>query len=43
MRGPTQCQPVKPTDQQTLHDTMTIVRQQFSLSATGYVCQTDDL
>lgn len=43
MRGPTQCQPVKLTDEHTLHDTMTIVRQQFSLSAAGYVCQTDDL
>jgi Transposase DDE domain len=43
MRGPTQCQPVKLTDQHTLHDTMTIVRQQFTLTATGYLCQTDDL
>jgi hypothetical protein len=43
MRGPTQCQPVKLTDEHTLHDTMTIVRQQFTLTAAGYVCQTDDL
>src|SRR6266496_952377 len=43
MRGPTQCQPVKLTDEHTLHDTMTIARQQFPLTATGYVCQTDDL
>ena len=40
MRGPTQCQPVKLTDEHTLHDTMTIARQQFSLTAAGYVCQT---
>lgn len=43
MRGPTQCQPVKLTDEHTLHDTMTIACQQFSLTAAGYVCQTNDL
>jgi hypothetical protein len=43
MCGPTQCQSVKLTDEHTLHDTMTIVRQQFTLTAAGYVCQTDDL
>src|SRR5213080_3659191 len=43
MRGPTQCQPINLTDEHTLPDTMTIVRQHFTLSAAGDTCQTDDL
>lgn len=31
------------TDQQTLHDTMTLVRRHIPLTADGYRCQTEDL
>jgi hypothetical protein len=43
MREPTSCQPSHLTDQQTLHDTMTIAKRFIPLSADGYRCQTDDL
>lgn len=43
MREPTPAQSIQLTDQQTLHDTMTIGQQHISLTANGYRCQTDDL
>ena len=43
MREPTPAQSSQLTDQQTLHDTMTVARQHIPLTATGYRCQTDDL
>jgi hypothetical protein len=43
MREPTSNQSICLTDQQTLHDTMTIGQQHIPLSANGYRCQTDDL
>jgi DDE family transposase len=43
MREPTPAQSIRLTDQQTLHDTMTIAAQHIPLSANGYRCQTDDL
>src|SRR5919206_1423871 len=43
MREPTPAQSIRLTDQQTLHDTMTIGHQHIPLSANGYRCQTDDL
>jgi len=43
MREPTSGQPIQLTDQQTLHDTMTIAQRYIPLSADGYRCQSDDL
>ena len=43
MRGPTPHWPSRLTDQHTLHDTMTVLRQHIPLTAEGYRCQTDDL
>ena len=43
MREPTSHQPSQLTDQQTLHDTMTIAQHYIPLSADGYRCQSDDL
>jgi len=43
MREPTSCRPSPLTDQQPLHDTMTIATRFLPLSADGYRCQTDDL
>lgn len=43
MREPTPSRPIRLTDQQTLHDTMTVGQQHISLNANGYRCQTDDL
>ena len=43
MSEPTHHRPMQLTDQQTLHDTMTILRQHIPLVASGYRCQTDDL
>ena len=43
MRGPTPGWPSRLTDQHTLHDTMTVLRQHIPLTAEGYRCQTDDL
>jgi hypothetical protein len=43
MREPTPAQSIRLTDQQTLHDTMTVARQHISLTANGYRCQTGDL
>jgi hypothetical protein len=43
MREPTSRQPSQLTDQQTLHDTMTIAQRYIPLSADGYRCQSDDL
>jgi DDE family transposase len=43
MREPTPCQPGQLTDQQTLHDTMTLLRRHIPLTADGYRCQTEDL
>ncbi len=43
MHGPTARRPVQLTDQHTLHDTMTLLRQHIPLTAAGYRCQTDDL
>ena len=43
MREPTPTQSIHLTDQQTLHDTMTIAQQHIPLSASGYRCQTPDL
>ena len=43
MRGPTPSQPIHLTDQRTLHDTMTVLRQHLPLTADGYRSHTDDL
>ena len=43
MREPTSTQSISLTDQQTLHDTMSVARQHIPLTANGYRCQTDDL
>ena len=43
MHGPTTRRPIQLTDQHTLHDTMTVLRQHVPLTAAGYRCQTDDL
>jgi hypothetical protein len=43
MREPTPVQSIHLTDQQTLHNTMTVARQHIPLTANGYRCQTDDL
>jgi hypothetical protein len=43
MHGPTARRPIRLTDQHTLHDTMTALRQHVPLTADGYHCQTDDL
>jgi putative transposase len=43
MREPTPAQSSRLTDQQTLHDTMTVARQHIPLTANGYRCQTPDL
>ncbi len=43
MSGPTARRPIQLTDQHTLHDTMTVLRQHLPLTAAGYRCQTDDL
>jgi hypothetical protein len=43
MREPTSAQPIRLTDQQTLHDTMIVARQHIPLTANGYRCQTSDL
>ena len=43
MREPTPCRSAHLTDQQTLHDTMTLVRRHLPLTAAGYRCQTEDL
>ena len=43
MGGPTPCQPIRLTDQHTLHDTMTILRRHLPLTAAGYRCHTEDL
>ena len=43
MREPTSSRSICLTDQQTLHDTMTVGQQHIPLSANGYRCQTDDL
>ena len=43
MREPTPSRPIHLTDQQTLHDTMTVGQQHILLTANGYRCQTDDL
>ena len=42
MREPTPCRPGQLTDQQTLHDTMTLLRRHLPLTADGYRCQTAD-
>ncbi len=43
MRGPTPRQPIRLTDQHTLHDTMTVLRRHLPLTADGYRCHTEDL
>jgi hypothetical protein len=43
MREPTPAQSIQLTDQQTLHDTMTIAQRHIPLTANGYRCQTGDL
>ena len=43
MREPTAARSIRLTDQQTLHDTMTVARQHIPLTASGYRCQTGDL
>ena len=43
MREPTPAQSIHLTDQQTLHDTMTVAQQHIPLTANGYRCQTGDL
>ncbi len=43
MGGPTPCQPIRLTDQHTLHDTITILRRHLPLTAAGYRCHTEDL
>jgi putative transposase len=43
MREPTSAQSIHLTDQQTLHDTMTVAQQHIPLTANGYRCQTGDL
>jgi len=43
MREPTPSRSIRLTDQQTLHDTMTVGQQHMPLSANGYRCQSDDL
>ncbi len=43
MGEPTHHQPVRLTDQRTLQDTMTVLRDHLPLSADGYRCRTDDL
>lgn len=43
MREPTPAQSIRLTDQQTLHDTMTVARHHIPLTANGYRCQTGDL
>jgi putative transposase len=43
MREPTPAGSIRLTDQQTLHDTMTIARHHIPLTANGYRCQTADV
>jgi hypothetical protein len=43
MRGPTPDQPIRLTDQHTLHATMTVLQHHIPLTAAGYRCQTADL
>jgi hypothetical protein len=43
MREPTPAQSIRLTDQQTLHDTMTVAQQHIPLTANGYRCQTSDV
>src|SRR4051794_23447724 len=43
MSGPTPCQPIRLTDQHTLHDTITVLRRHLPLTAAGYRCHTEDL
>lgn len=43
MSGPTPCQPIQLTDQRTLHDTLSVLRQHIPLTADGYRCHSDDL
>ena len=43
MREPTPYHPAQLTDQQTLHDTMTLLRRSIPLTAAGYRCQSADL
>lgn len=43
MGGPTPCQPIRLTDQHTLHDTITILRRHLPLTAAGSRCHTEDL
>ena len=43
MPGPTPCQPIQLTDQRTLHDTLSVLRQHIPLTADGYRCHSDDL
>src|ERR687886_1742450 len=43
MRGPTPGQPIRLTDQHTLHATMTVLQHHIPLTAAGYRCQTADL
>ena len=43
MREPTPYHPAQLTDQQTLHDTMTLLRRSIPLTADGYRCQSADL
>jgi putative transposase len=43
MCEPTPAQSIRLTDQQTLHDTMTVAQRHIPLTANGYRCQTSDL
>src|SRR5215212_10253606 len=43
MREPTPAQSIQLTDQQTLHDTITVAQRHIPLTANGYRCQTSDL
>jgi len=43
MRELTPAQSIRLTDQQTLHDTMSVGQQHIPLTANGYCCQTSDL
>ncbi len=43
MREPTPNRSIRLTDQQTLHDTMTVAQHHIPLTATGYRCQTGDI
>src|SRR5919202_2602864 len=43
MRGPPLGQPLRLTDQHTLHATMTVLQHHIPLTAAGYRCQTADL